>query len=127
MVAAAKGTMRLRAMVGMLIVALGAASFVYQPHGHAAGVLFLALAIAALAVALTGPVVAAPLCAGAGLIGASYLPGLLTRSRLVTQAAVNDLHLAIYNHPGTPTALQLGVLVLAAVPFAFAARMILWR
>jgi len=126
-VAAARGSLRLRAVVALLIVALGATSFVYQAHGKATGTLLLALAVAGLAVTLTGPLVAAPLTALAALIGAESLPGLLTSDRTVTQASVNDLHVAVFNHPGTPKALQIAVLVLAAIPFAVAARLIFRR
>jgi hypothetical protein len=125
LVAAARGGLRLRAIVAVLIVALGAASYVYEPHGKASGVLLLSLAVAGLAVTLTGPLLAAPLAAAAGLIGGEFLPGLLTSSMTVTQASVNDLHVAIFNHPGTPKALQIAALALAAIPFAIAARLIL--
>lgn len=127
LIVAARSSLRLRAIIGLLIVALGAASYVYQPHGQATGVLLLALAIAGLAVALTGPLVAAPLAALAGIIGGEFLPALLRSSQVVTQRSVNDLHQAVYNHPGTPTALRLLVLVIAAVPFAAATRLVLWR
>jgi len=127
LVVAARGSLRVRAIVGLLVVALGAASYVYQPHGKATGALVLALVIAALAVSLTGPLVAAPLCALAGLIGGEFLPSLLRSSQVVTQRSVDDLHVAIFNHPGTPTVLQLVVLVIAAIPFAVAARLVLWR
>ena len=76
---------------------------------------------------MTGPLVAAPLTATAGLIGGEFLPGLVTSDRTVTQASVNDLHLAIFNHPGTPKALQVAVLALAAIPFAVAVRLIFRR
>ncbi len=124
LVAAARGSLRLRAVIALLIVALGASSFVYQSHGKATGVLLLALAVAGLAVTLTGPLVAAPLTALAGLIAGEFLPGLLTSDRTVTQASVNDLHFAIFNQAGTPKALQVAVLVLAAIPFAAAVRLI---
>jgi hypothetical protein len=127
LVIAARGSLRLRAVVGLLVVALGAISYVYHPYGKATGVLLLTLAVAGLAVVLTGPLVAAPLCALAGLIGGEFLPALLRSSQVVTQRSVDDLHVAIYNHPGTPTALRLGVLVIAAVPFAFSLRLVLWR
>jgi hypothetical protein len=127
LVVAARGTLRLRALVGLLVVALGAASYLYQPHGKATGALLLTLAIAAIAVALTGPLVAAPLAALAGLIGGEFLPALLRSSQVVTQRSVSDLHQAIYDHPGTPNALRLLVLVIAAIPFAAAARLVVWR
>jgi len=127
LVVAARGSLRLRTLIALLIVALGAASYVYQPHGTATGVLLLALAVAGLAVVLTGPLVAAPLTALAGLIAGEFLPALLRSRQVVTQRSVNDLHVAIFNHPGTPTVLQLVVLVIAAIPFAFALRLVLWR
>lgn len=124
LVLAARRTLRLRALVGLLVVVLGAASFIYQSHGEATGVLVLALAVAAAAVVLTGPLVAAPLVALAALIGGEFLPHLFT-NRDATQGSVNDLHLTIYNTAGTPTLLRIGVLVLAAIPFGLAARMVL--
>jgi hypothetical protein len=127
LVVAARGTLRIRALVGLLIVAIGAASYLYQPHGQATGALVLALTVAAIAVALTGPLVAAPLAALAGLIGGEFLPRLVTSAPSVTASSVNDLHQAIYARPGTPTVLQLVVLVIAAVPFAAAARLVIWR
>lgn len=127
LIVAARGTLRIRALVGLLVVAIGAASFVYQGHGKATGALVLALAVAAIAVALTGPLVAAPLAALAGLIGGEFLPALARSGQTLTQRSVNDLHQAFYGHPGTPTALRLAILVIAAVPFVFAARLILWR
>ena len=74
LIEAARVSLRIRTLISLLIVAVGAASYVYQPHGAATGVLLLALAVAGLAVALTGPVVAFPLSLLAGLIGASFLP-----------------------------------------------------
>jgi hypothetical protein len=127
LVIAARGSLRLRALVALLVVALGAASFFYQPHGEAAGVLILALVVAALAVALTGPLVAAPLAGAAALIGAEFLPELVTSSNAVSNVAINDVHIAIFNHPGTPFALRVAMLIVAAVPFAAAARLIVAR
>jgi hypothetical protein len=127
LVLAARGSLRLRAIVALLVVVLGAASFAYQSHGRATGVLLLALVIASLAVMVTGPLVAAPLAALAGLIAGEYLPTLVSSTRAVTQRSVNDLHQAIYNHPGTPTGLQIVLLIVAAIPFALAARLIVFR
>ncbi|MGH9056317.1 MAG: hypothetical protein ACRDYY_10740 [Acidimicrobiales bacterium] len=127
LVMAARGSLRLRALVGLLVVGLGAASYVYHPHGVATGVLLLALTVAGLAVALTGPFVAAPLAGLAGLIGGTYLPTLVSSGRLATSASVDDLHRAIFAHPGTPAALQLTVLAIAAVPFLVGVRLILTR
>ena len=89
--------------------------------------LLLVLVIASVAVAFTGPLVAAPLAALAGLIAGEFLPGLVQSSRVVTQRSVSDLHQAIFGHPGTPTLLQLAVLLLALIPFAVAARLVFWR
>jgi hypothetical protein len=71
--------------------------------------------------------VAAPLAALAGLIAGEFLPGLLQSSRVVTQGSVNDLHQAVFGRPGTPVLLQVGVLLIALVPFAAAARLAFWR
>ena len=127
LIVAARSALVLRAVVALLIAALGAASYFYQPNGKATGALVLALAVAAIAVALTGPLVVAPLAALAGLIGGEFLPALLRSSQVVTQRSVNDLHQAIYDHPGTPNALRVAVLVVAAIPFAAAARLVLWK
>jgi hypothetical protein len=127
LIVAARSTLRVRALVGLLVVALGAATYVYQPNGKATGALLLALAVAAIAVTLTGPLVAAPLAAMAGLIGGEFLPALARSGQTLTQRSVNDLHQALYGHPGTPTALRLAALVIAAIPFAAGARLILWR
>ncbi len=124
LVAAARGTLRLRSVVALLLVALGAASFIYESHGRAGGVLLLALAVGGLAITVTGPLVAAPLTAVAVLIGAEFLPGLVSSDRSITQASVNSLHVAIFNDPGSPRALQIAVLALAAVPFALAVRLV---
>jgi hypothetical protein len=123
---AARASLRIRSLIALGVVALGASSYAYQSRGKATGVLLLALLIAAIAVAVTGPLVAAPLAMGAGLIGAEFLPTLVT-SRLgsaVSQSSVNAMHVAIYNKPGTPVALQIGMLILAAVPFAAAGRLL---
>jgi hypothetical protein len=127
LVVAARGSLRLRAVIGLLIVAVGASSYLYQGHGKATGVLLLALVIAGLAVSLTGPLVAAPLTAIAALIAGEFLPALVSKHRGVTQASVNATHIAIFNHPGTPAPLQFLLLIVAALPFAFAARLILRR
>jgi hypothetical protein len=127
LIVAARSALLLRTIVALLVAALGAASYFYQPNGKATGALVLALAVAAIAVALTGPLVVAPLAALAGLIGGEFLPALLRSSQVVTQRSVNDLHQAIYDHPGTPTALRVAVLVVAAIPFAAAARLVLWK
>ena len=127
LIVAARASLRIRAVIAVLIVALGAASYAYQPHGSATGVLVLALAVAGLAVTLTGPLVAAPLALGAGLLAGEYLPSLVSNGMAATQSSVNAMHMALYDRPGTPTALQVAMLVVAAVPFAWAARLILSR
>lgn len=125
LVIAARSTLRIRALVALATVAIGAASFAYQPSGVASGVLVLALAVSAMAVAASGPLVAAPLAGLAGLMGAEYLPNLATGQRAVTAASVNDLHSALFGSPGTPLVLRVVLLVVAAVPFAAAARLLL--
>jgi hypothetical protein len=127
LIVAARGSLRLRAVIGLLVLALGAASYLYHPGGKATGVLLLVLVVATVAVAFTGPLVAAPLAALAGLIAGEFLPGLVQSSRVVTQSSVNDLHQAIFGRPGTPALLQGAVLILAFVPFAAAARLVFWR
>lgn len=127
LIVAARATLRVRAIIAVLVVALGAASFAYQPHGAAAGVLALAVVVAGLAVTLTGPLLAAPLALGAGLIGGEYLPTLVSGGLAASRSSVNAMHLALYNRPGTPGALQVAMLVVAALPFVWAARLILLR
>jgi hypothetical protein len=124
LIIAARVSLRIRTLIAMLIVAVGAASYAYQPHGQASGVLVLALIVAGLAVALTGPLVAFPLALAAGLIGASYLPTLFARHFAATQNGVNALHVAIYNRPGQPFALQITLLIVALIPLAWAARLV---
>lgn len=124
MIVAAKASLRIRTIIAILIVAVGATSYVYQPHGEASGVLVLALIVAGLAVALTGPVVAFPLALGAGLIGASYLPTLFSKHFAATQSGVNALHTAIYNRPGQPLGLQVVLLIVALAPLAWAAKLV---
>lgn len=127
LIVAARGTLRIRAIIAVLVAALGAASFAYQPHGQAAGVLVLAMLVAGLAVTLTGPLLAAPLALGAGLIGGGYLPTLVSGGLAASQSSVNAMHLALFDKPGTPAVLQVALLVVAALPFAWAARLILFR
>jgi hypothetical protein len=125
LIVAARTSLRIRSVIAVLVVALGAASYVYQPHGEAGGVLLLALLVAGLALVLTGPLVAAPLALGAGLIGAEFLPTLLAGHFAATQSAVNALHQAIYHRPGAPLLLQVLMLVLAALPFGWAAKLVI--
>ena len=127
LIAAARGSLRLRAVIGLLVLALGAASYLYRPGGQATGALILVLVVATLAVVFTGPLVVAPLAALAGLIAGEFLPGLVQSNRVVTQRSVTELHQAVFADPGTPTLLRLAVLVLALIPFAAAARLVFWR
>lgn len=120
-VLAARGSLRLRGLIAVVLVALGAASFAYHPAGVAGGSMALALAVAALAVVLTGPLVAAPLAALAGLLGGSFLPALVLRGA-VGHAVVDDLHVALYGTPGAPVALAAALVIVAVVPFLFALR-----
>ena len=71
---AARTTLHLRALVALVMAALGVAAFFYLPHGVAAGVAVLAFAAAGIAVVATGPLVAAPLAALAALIATGFLP-----------------------------------------------------
>jgi hypothetical protein len=125
LVVAARGTLRLRSVVALAIVALGAVAFAYQPRGVAAGELVLALVVAGLAVVLTGPLVVAPLAGLAALIGTQFLPQLVSGNSSLALDNVDLFHQALTGNPGTPAVLQVVLLVVAAVPFAFAGRMIL--
>jgi hypothetical protein len=127
LVLAARGTLRLRAIVGLLLAVLAVASFFYHPHGVAAGVAVLALAAAGIAVTASGPLVAAPLALLAGLIGGTYLPRLVRHQSTVERGAVRAMHTALFAHPGDPTGLQVALVVVAAVPFAFALRWVFHR
>lgn len=124
LIVAARATLRLRALIALVILAVGAASFAYQPHGDAAGVLVLALALAGLAVSLTGPLVAAPLALGAGLISSEFLPTLFAHRRGVTAGAVDALHVALTGSAGDPGWLQVVLLVVAVIPMIYAARLV---
>jgi hypothetical protein len=126
LVLAARGTLRLRAVVAVLIAALGAVSFAYHPGGVATGDLLLALAAAAIAVVATGPLVAGPLALLAGLIGGTVVPALVLHGA-IKRVAVQDLHVAIYDRPGTPLGLAIALVVVALVPFALALRGVLRR
>ena len=127
LIVAARGTLRIRAIAGLALAVLGVASFLYHPAGVATGVVALALAVAALAVASSGPFVAAPLAALAGLIGAAYLPRLVTGRTGVERAAVGDMHRALFASRGHPAWLEVVLVVVAAVPFALAVRDVLRR
>ena len=122
----ARGTLRLRAVVALLIAVLGASSFVYQPHGVAIRAVVVGLMVAGVAVAATGPFVVAPLAGLAGLIGGTYVPHLLAHQDAV-DGPVRAMHTALYAHPGDPSALRVGLVVIALVPFLLALRWVLRR
>jgi hypothetical protein len=124
LVYAGRATLRLRTVVGVLLVALGIAAYFYLPGGNATGVAVLAFAAAAFAIAATGPLVAAPLVALATLIAIAFLPRLLASRSTLPNAPVSALHQALFASPGSPLWLRALVLVLAALPFALAARLI---
>lgn len=121
---AARCTLRLRALIALAVSALGFAAFFYLPGGDATGVVFLALATAAIALMATGPLVAAPLAALAALVGTVYLPRLLYSSSIVSKP-VATLHEALFSTAGSPLWLRVVVLLIAALPFAFAGRLVL--
>lgn len=121
---AARGTLRLRAVIGLLLAALGVAAFFYLPHGTAIGVAALAFAAAGIGVVATGPLVAAPLAALAALIATSFLPRILASHSTLPNVPVTALHEALFASAGSPLWLRTVVLVLAALPFAIAARLV---
>jgi hypothetical protein len=125
LIVAARGTLKARAIAGAIIVALGIAAYFYQPKGIATGEIALALAVAAVAVMASGPLVAAPLAGLAGLIGAEFLPQIVTGHSNLATANVANMHQALTNSAATPTWLQVILLAIAAVPFAFAGRLLL--
>lgn len=125
LVLAARATLRVRAVIGLLLAAIGLAAFFYLPHGIAIGVALLALAAAAIAVLATGPLVAAPLVALAALIATVFLPRLLASRSKLPNAPVAALHQALFSNAGSPLWLRIVVLVFAALPFGFAARLVL--
>lgn len=125
LVVGARSARRLRNLIAVLLGALGLAAFAYQGAGHALGVVVLALAVAAAAVALTGPLVVAPLCILAGLIGGEFLPRILAARSTLPNAPVSELHFAIFGTAGASPWLRVIVLLVAAVPFALGARLVL--
>jgi hypothetical protein len=127
LVLAARGSLRLRWVIALLLAALAATSYAYDAPPKATGVLVLVMVVGAAAVVLTGPLVALPLTALATIIGGELLPALIERNRSVSQVSVEDLHFALYGHPGAPAALQAAVVVLAAAPFVMAARLVIRR
>lgn len=122
---AARSTLRLRSLISLLLAALGIASFFYLPHGVAAGTAALALVAAGIAVVATGPLVAAPLAAVAGLIGVTFLPRLLAKNSTVPTLPIERLHEALFHSAGAPLWLRIVVLIIAALPFGFAARLVI--
>ena len=124
LVYAGRSTLRLRAVVAVLLALLGIAAFFYLPGGNATGVAVMALVVAGLLVAATGPLVVAPLVAVATLIGLVFLPRLLASHSTLPNAPVTALHEALFATAGSPLWLRVIVLVLAALPFALAARLI---
>jgi len=127
LVVAARGARRLRSVIAVLLVALGTAAFAYQTGGHALGVVVLAGAIGVAALALTGPLVVAPLCALAGLIGGEFLPRILAAKSTLPNAPVSELHIALFGTAGASLWLRVLVLVIAAAPFALGTRLVLKR
>ncbi len=124
LVYAARTTLHLRTVIAVLVAALGVAAFIYLPHGTAIGVAALAFAAAGIAVVATGPLVAAPLAALAALIATAFLPKLLASHSTLPNVPVSALHEALFASAGSPAWLQVAVLVIAAAPFALAARVI---
>lgn len=122
LVAAARATLFVRRVIAVLLGAVGVAGFFYLPAGHAIGVGVLALAAAGLAVAASGPLVAAPLAGLAALIAVAYLPQLIGQAKQLADMPVSSLHHALFATAGTPLWLQALLLIVAAVPFAIAAR-----
>ena len=88
-------TLRLREVIAVLLAALGIASFFYLPGGTAVGVALFALLAAGLVVAVTGPIVVAPLAALASLIATVFLAEAGTNRQL----APDDTDLG--SSPGT--------------------------
>jgi hypothetical protein len=124
LICAARGTLRLRSVVGLIVAALGVAAFFYLPHGVAAGVAVLAFAAAGIALVATGPLVATPLAALAALIATGFLPRVLASHSTLPNVPVAALHEALFASAGAPLWLRIAVLVIAALPFAFAARLV---
>jgi hypothetical protein len=126
LVLAARLTLRLRAIVALLVAVLGLAAYHYLGLGVATGTLVLALALAGLVVAAaTGPLVVVPLVALAALIGTEYLPRLVAGTRSVPHSSVVAMHEAMFSHPGAPVWLAVIAVVVAAVPFVWAVRLLL--
>lgn len=125
LVVAARTTGRLRRVISLLLGALAIAAFAYQPAGDALGAMVLGLGVAGLAVTLSGPLVMVPLAALAAMIGAKFLPQLLAGTNSLPNAPVSEMHRALFATPGNAWGLRVALLVVAAVPFAVAARLVL--
>ena len=125
LVVAARSALRLRGLVAVVLVGLGVAAYAYQPGRTASEALVVALVLAGVAVVAAGPLVAAPLCALAGLIGAEFVSRLVANRGALSDTVAAGVHQAVYHSAGSSMLLQVGVLVLAAVPFAVIARLIL--
>lgn len=125
LLAAGRAALALRAVACLLVAALGVGAFFYLPGGRAGGVLALALAVSALILLATGPLLVAPLAALAALIGTVYLPRLLSGPHGPMNAPISRLHEALFASTGSPLWLQVVALVVAALPFAGAARLAL--
>jgi hypothetical protein len=124
LVYAARGTLRLRRLAGVVLVALGIGAYFYLPHGAATGVAALALVFALVALVATGPLVAAPLAGLAAMIAAGFLPRLVETHSPVVGEPVAALHRALFATSGSPLWLRVAVLVVTALPFALSARLI---
>ncbi len=118
LVVAARSALRLRGLVAVLLVGLGVAAYAYQPGRTASEALIVTLVLAGVAVVAAGPLVAAPLCALAGLIGAEFVSRLVANRGALSDSVAAGVHQAVYHTGGSSLALHAGVLVLAAVPFA---------
>jgi len=124
LVVAARTTMRLRQIIGILLAALGVAAFFYLPAGTAVGVAALALLAAAFVVAATGPLVVVPLAALAALIATVFLPRLVLGHDSRLSAPISTLHQALFVTVGSPLWLRIAAAALAAIPFALASRLL---
>ncbi len=125
LVATARLTLRLRAVVGLLVALVGIAGYYYLAGGLATGALLLALAAAAFAVFATGPLVVAPLAGLAALIGTVFFAGLIrTHHPSMPRSSLVELHRVLFTTPGAPFWLEVVVVAVAAVPFVIAARVV---
>jgi hypothetical protein len=122
LVGAARGVLVVRRVLAVVLGLLAVASFFALPTGDAVGTTGLALVVAGVALAATGPLLVAPLVAVATVIGAADLPRLLGSPRALARP-IGELHQAIYGSAGAPVWLRVLALVVAAVPFAVAARL----